>query len=184
MWSKNNLLKIDHKMKLTQIFRNQLGLSQEMMAIHLAIAKSQLSMYELGKRELPNATLDKLAELAVFFDQNKGMEAQPLEVQNDQEQKLNEFILFQIEDLKYKKIKEQRLLDAMQKKYNQNGVLYKWAQHLQETNTALAAVLMQQAIKGMEQNGLFSQTKQQLKLEIITSQLDYYQSLKEKQTKT
>jgi len=184
LWSKKYILKIDHKMKLTQLFRNQLGLSQEMMAIYLAITKSQLSMYELGKRELPNTTLNKLAELAVFFDQQKGMEAQPPEVQNDQEQKLNEFIAFQIKDLKYKKLKEQRLLDTMQKKYKQNGVLYKWAQHLQETNTTLAAVLMQQAIKGMEQNGLVSQTKQKLKLETMATQLDYIQNLKEKQTKT
>ena len=184
MWSKNYILKIDHKMKLTQLFRNQLGLSQEMMAIYLAITKSRLSMYELGKRELPNATLTKLAELAVFFDQNKGNEAQPTDLQNDQEQKLNEFIAFQIEDLKYKKLKEERLLETMQKRHKQNGVLYKWAQHLQETNTTLAAVLMQQAIKGMEQNGLVSQTKQKLKLQTIATQLDYIQNLKEKQTKT
>ena len=167
-------------MKLTQLFRNQLGLSQEMMAIYLAITKSRLSMYELGKRELPNVTLTKLAELAVFFDQHKGSEAQPTDVNNNQEQKLNEFIAVQIEDLKYKKLKEERLLDTMQKKHNQNIVLYKWAQHVQETNTTLAAVLMQQAIKGMEQNGLLNQTKLELKLEGIKSQLDYIHNLKEK----
>lgn len=184
MCAKNIFNKNRHKMKLTQLLRNQLGLSQEMMAIYLAIPKSQLSMYEAGKRELPTTTLTKLAELAVFFDQNKGSEAQPTGVQNDQEQKLNKFIAVQIEDLKYKKLKELRLLDTIQKKYKQNGVLYQWAQHLQESNSTLAAVLMQQATQGMEQNGLVSQTKQKLKLETITSQLDYFQSLKEKQTKS
>lgn len=180
MWLKNSILKIDHKMKVTQLFRDQLGLSQEMMAIYLAITKSQLSMYELGKRELPTSTLTKLAALAVFFDQNKESQEQPTEVQKDQELKLNEFLAFQIKDLEYKKLKEQRLLDAIQKKYKQNGVLYKWAQHLQETNTTLSEVLMQHATTRMEQNGLVSQTIQKMKLETITSQLDYFHSLKEK----
>ena len=82
--------------------------------------------------------------------------------------------------MKYKKLKEERLLDTMQKKHKQNGALYQWAQHLQESNTTLAAVLMQQAIKGMEQNGLLNQTKLELKLEGIKSQLDYIHNLKEK----
>jgi len=41
LWSNNKILKIDHKMKVTQLFRDQLGLSQEMMAIYLAIPKLQ-----------------------------------------------------------------------------------------------------------------------------------------------
>jgi transcriptional regulator with XRE-family HTH domain len=55
LWSKINFLKFDHKMKPTQFFREQLGLTQEMMAMYLAATKSQLSKYELDKRELPSA---------------------------------------------------------------------------------------------------------------------------------
>ncbi|TRX21941.1 helix-turn-helix transcriptional regulator [Flavobacterium franklandianum] len=147
-------------MKVTQLFRNQLGLSQEMMAIYLAINKSQLSMYELGERELPNTALTKLATLAVFFDQNKGSEAEQTEVQKDQELKLNEFLTLQIKDLEYKKLKEQRRLDKIQKKYKQNNMLYKWALHLQENKVALSEVVLHQATKGIDQNGLVNQTIQ------------------------
>ena len=167
-------------MKLTQLYRDQLGLSQEMMAIYLAVTKSQLSMYELGKRELPSATLKKLAALAVFFYQTKEGQEKERELQKEEELKLKEFVAVQIKDLEFKKIKEQRLLDKIQKNYAQNSLLYKWALDLQEKNATLSQMLMKQAIKGREQNGLVSQTKQKLKLETIASQLDYFQSLKEK----
>jgi transcriptional regulator with XRE-family HTH domain len=167
-------------MKVTQLFRDQLGLSQEMMAVYLAINKSQLSMYELGKRELPNTALTKLAELAVFLNQNKETEALPTEAQAEQELKLKTFLDSQIKDLEYKQLKEERLLEAMQKKHIQNEVLYKWAQHLEATNATLAVVLLEQATTGMKQNGLLNQTKQKMRLETITTQLDYCQSLKEK----
>jgi hypothetical protein len=44
----------------------------------------------------------------------------------------------------------------------------------------LAVVLLEQATTGMKQNGLLNQTKQKMRLETITTQLDYCQSLKEK----
>ena len=167
-------------MKLTPFFRDQLGLSQEMMAIYLAVTKSQLSMYESGKRELPNTALTKLADLAVFFDQNKVSEKQDSELQKEQELKLKAFLAIQIKELEYKKLKEQRRLEKIQKKYNQNNMLHKWALHLQENKITLSEVVLHQARKGMEQNSLVGQMVQKMKLETITSQLDYFQSLKEK----
>ncbi len=167
-------------MKLTLSFRNQLGLSQEMMAIYLAMAKSQLSMYESGKRELPSSALVKLADIALFLQQNENNGVTESELQKEQDLKLKTFLDFQIKELEYKKLKEQRLLERIQKKYKQNVALYAFAQHLQNSKTALAEVLLQQALKAIEQNGLVNQTIQKMKLEIITSQLDYLQSLKEK----
>jgi transcriptional regulator with XRE-family HTH domain len=43
--------------------RQLLGLTQEMLAIELQITRSQLSMYELGKRDLPANAKLKLAEM-------------------------------------------------------------------------------------------------------------------------
>ncbi|WP_310380463.1 helix-turn-helix transcriptional regulator [Flavobacterium sp.] len=165
-------------MKLTVSFRNQLGLSQEMMAIYLAVAKSQLSMYESGKRELPTASLVKLADIALLLQRNESTAEAESELQKAQEVKLKTFLDFQINELEYKKLKEQRLLERIQKKYKQNVQLYSFAQHLQNSKTALAEVLLQQAIKGIEQNGLVNQTIQKMKLEIITSQLDSIHLLK------
>jgi transcriptional regulator with XRE-family HTH domain len=165
-------------MKLTAFFREQLGLSQEMMAQYLGVAKSQLSMHESGKRELPTAALTKLAALAVFFDQNKVSEEHESEVQKEQELKLKAFLAIQIKDLEYKQIREQRLLENIQKKYKQNLKLYAFAQHSINNNMSLANALLQQAITGIKQHSLANQTQQLLKLESIKSQLDYINSLK------
>jgi hypothetical protein len=48
----------------------------------------------------------------------------------------------------------------------------------------LADALLQQAISGVERNGLLLQTQQLLKLEGINSQLNYITILKEKLIKT
>ncbi len=167
-------------MNLTQFFRDQLGLSQEMMAIYLAVTKSQLSMYEIGKRELPIGTQTKLADLAVFFEQNKISKEQESEFQKEQELKLKAFLAFQIKELEYKQMKEQRILDAIQTKYHQSLKLHAFALHLQKGKEKLAGVLLQQAISGVERNGLLLQTQQLLKLEGIKSQLNYITILKEK----
>ena len=169
-------------MKTTEVFRNQLGLSQEMMAFHLRVKRSQLSMYELGKRELPTIALVKLAEISVFLNQNKIIDEQGTELQTEQEQQLKKFLELQIRDLEYKKLKEQRLLENIQKKYQQNVTLHAFALHLRKNNLSLAEVLLQQAIKGLKQYGLVSQAKQASILQGINSQIDYIQSLKETQT--
>jgi transcriptional regulator with XRE-family HTH domain len=167
-------------MKPTQFFREQLGLTQEMMAMYLTVTKSRLSMHELDKRELPSAAIAKLAEIAVFLDQNKTNEAVESEFQTEQELKLKTLLESQIKELEYKKIKEERLLQLIQKKYRQNIALYAFAQHLQKNKTVLAEVLLQQAIKGVAQNGVVNQTIQSAKVEAIVSQLFYLQSLKKK----
>ena len=167
-------------MKATQLFRNQLGLSQEVMAQYLGVTKSQLAMYELGKRELPTAALAKLAEIALFFDQKNATEKVESKLLKKQELEVKELLTHQAKELEYKQIKEQRVLDAIQKKHNQNLQLNSLALYLQRNQKAQAGMLLQQAITGIEKNGLATQTKQLLRLEGIKSQLDYINILKEK----
>jgi transcriptional regulator with XRE-family HTH domain len=167
-------------MKATQLFRDQLGLSQEVMAQYLCITRSQLAMYEAGKRELPTAALAKLAEIALFFDQKNVTENEGHQLLKKQELEVKVLLTRHAKELEYKQIKEQRLLDTIQKKHNQNLQLNSLALYLQKNKAAQAEVLLQQAIAGIEQNGLARQTKQMLKLEGIKSQLEYINILKEK----
>lgn len=46
--------------------REQLGVTQEELALLLKVTRSQLSMYELGKRDLPIAAKKQLAELLLY----------------------------------------------------------------------------------------------------------------------
>ena len=172
------------QMKTTQYIREQLGLSQIALAQYLSITLSQLAMYETGKRELPNGTSVKLAEILLFLEQEQKVTKQENEILNKQEAKVQDLFERQIKNLEYKLIKEQRKLDAIQKKYNQSLKLNSFVAHLQKNESKQATVIKLQAYDGIEKNSLANQTKQLLKIESINSQLAYCKSVKEKQKKS
>ena len=171
-------------MKTSQIIREQLGLSQEIMAYYLGITKSLLAMYERGKREIPTAAMVKLAEMELFLNQKQEISKQESELLNKQEAKVQELIERHSKELEYKLIKEQRKLDAIQKKYNQSLKLNSFVAHLQKNESKQATLIKLQAYGGIEINGLVVQTNKLLKIESINSQLAYCKSVKEKQKKS
>lgn len=166
-------------MKATKEFRDQIGLSQEMMAMYLGITKSQLAMYETNKRELPLAALTKLASLALLLNQNN-LYNDKAEIYTQQNEAFQFFVTKQIAALQYYQLKEQRLLDKMQCKFQQNIKLKAVAKHLEQTQNPLANLFLQQSNLGLEAYGLTKQNSLTLKLKGIKSQLDYCQTLKKK----
>ena len=56
--------------------RELLGFTQEELAQHLEVSRSQLSLYELGKRKLPTTAINKLTKLLsiVSIDDSKEIE--------------------------------------------------------------------------------------------------------------
>ena len=167
-------------MKTTQFIREQIGLSQEALAHYLSISISQLAMYETGKRDLPTGTMTKLADIMLFLNQNQKNFKQENELLNKQQSKVQSLIEKQLIELELKQIKEQRKLDAIEKKYQQSLKLNLFVAHLELTKSKQKDVIQLQAFSGIEKNGLVEQTKQTLKLESINSQLAYLKSLKEK----
>ena len=171
-------------MKSSQIIREQLGLSQEIMAYYLGITKSLLAMYERGKREIPTAAMVKLAEMELFLNQKQEISKQESELLNKQEAKVQDLLEQYSKELEYKLIKEQRKLDAIQKKYNQSLKLNSFVAHLQKNESKQATLIKLQAYGGIEINGLVVQTNKLLKIESINSQLAYCKRVKEKQKKS
>ncbi|WP_310379052.1 helix-turn-helix transcriptional regulator [Flavobacterium sp.] len=167
-------------MKAKQLLRDQLGLSQEVMAKYLCVTRSQLAMYEAGKRELPTAAIVKLAEITLFLEQNKASRKEDDKLLKKQELEVKTLLKYHAKELEYKQIKEQRMLEAIKKKHNQSLQLNSLALHLQKNKSAQADILLQQATIGIEKNGVAAQTKQVLKLESIKSQLNHINILKEK----
>jgi transcriptional regulator with XRE-family HTH domain len=159
-------------MKLTQFYRDQLGLSQEFMATYLQITLSQLAMYETGKRDLPSGTVTKLSEISQFLEQ-KETTNEGLELLEKQKLEVKTFLEAETKTLEFQQIQAQRQLDNILKKYNQNLKLHAFALSLQKSGSSLGEVLLQQATKGIEKYGLVAQTQCILKLEGINSQMVY-----------
>lgn len=160
-------------MKSKQILRESLGFSQKAFAQYLFIPSSQLAMYESGKRDLPTATLLQIAEMSVFLDQEKPAVVEQDELKKELESELYETLLLQAKELQYKQLKEQRLLDAIVKKYNQNSNLYYFAKYANKNRTEQDKVLAEDALKEIKKNSLAVQFQQQLKLKSVKSQLEY-----------
>ena len=168
------ILKKISQMRLSQLLRDKLGLSQENLAQYLKIPLSQLAMYEIGRRDLSADAHAKLTEMLLFLEQKNGNAEK--EIQNSQELKALDKI--QIKELEFQEINEQRLLDKIQKKYNQNIQLYLLANHLQTSNQCQSQLFLQLATTGIEKYGIANQTKKLLKIENIKSQLRWIEILK------
>lgn len=167
-------------MTTTKFIREQLGLSQEEMAIYLSIRLSQLAMHETGKRDLPSGTITKVADIILFLNQEQKNSKHADELEMKQEAKVQKLVRKQLIELEIKKIQEQRKLDSIQKKYKQSLKLNSFVTHLENNKSKLAEFIQMKAFSGIEKNSLVEQTKQTLKLEGIKSQLTYLESLIEK----
>lgn len=171
-------------MKSKQIIRELLGFSQKAFAQYLFIPSSQLAMYEAGKRDLPVATLLQIAEMGLFLDQEKPFLVEQDELIKEQELALYELLLLQAKELLYQQLKEQRLLDAIVKKYHQNSNLYYFAKYANKNKTAQDEALVQKAVKEIKKNSLAVQFQQQLKLQSVKIQLEYIENELKKYEKT
>ena len=64
-------------MKKDNAIRDLLGVSQEDLALLLNVTRSQLAMYELGKRDLPVAVKVKLATMLKLLQESAYQKASP-----------------------------------------------------------------------------------------------------------
>ncbi len=171
-------------MKSSQLIREKLGLSQEVLAFYLGITKSLLAMYERGKREIPTIALVKLAEIELFLNQNLENTKEQNLLQKQQEGKVTYLLEQHRKELAYKQLVEKRKLDVLKKKYNQSLMLIAFVTQQEVAMSKSGELLQLQANKGIEKYGLVAQTIQLLKLEAINGQLVYCKRVKEKQKKS
>ena len=92
-------------------------------------------MYEVGKRDLPIATLAILDQIALFFEQKE--ETEKTHILEKQELEVKALLNDQAKELEYKLIKDQRTLGHIIKKYNKNLQLHALVLHLHLNGASL-----------------------------------------------
>lgn len=108
--------------------REQLGLKQEELAQLLQVTRSQLSLYEIGKRKLPLHATQKLASMLSFV-QNKSRAIEHKSKNNQKELKILQQLL--IKNQHQQLINEKKML-ALQKKQKAVVATEKVVEHLME----------------------------------------------------
>jgi transcriptional regulator with XRE-family HTH domain len=162
-------------MKKESSIREQLGLTQEDMALYLQVSRGQLALYETHKRDLPTDALLKLVEIEVFLSQTNteiGFDRTHLK---PQQEKMLLVLQRQAIVYQHKQLIVERKLESIKKNYNKGLMLLQVLQHLLQkakaegSTTELLEEMQNEAQQTIEKNGLHVQVLHQVKWQGITS---------------
>lgn len=121
--------------------RELLGITQEDMALLLKVSRSQLSLFELGKRSLPATAMIKLAEILSHI-KKRSLETSEFSYENTKFIQKKKTI---IEELLFLNKRKQMTLDkstkAILKKQKNNEATLKLADYLKNSPDALDLLL-------------------------------------------
>jgi transcriptional regulator with XRE-family HTH domain len=153
-----------------------LGLKQEELAMLLKVNKSQLGMFETGKRELPTAALLLLAPMLQFLKEErlKSGSAEILKSQEEQKKKVWEHLL---KENKYFQTEVSKKLEMAERKYQANMSAIQLMQYLQneatkkgETPDDLLELIEARAVSDLRKNNWGVVTKHQLEYEFLQAE--------------
>lgn len=113
--------------------RSLLGFKQEELALLLKVSRSQLSLYELGKRNLPLHATEKLA-LFVSQLQNHALENEQNKITAEADEKILQHLLVKNA---YQQLLIEKKIIALLKKQNANLVSHKIISDIIEKNNEL-----------------------------------------------
>ena len=159
-------------MKNSKVIRAKFGMSQIEMAICLQIPRSQLAMYENGKRDLPTHALVKLAEMELFLLNYNAKPNKALPREAEQLQKAIEIFEKHQKKLEFQRLNLQKKLDNLQGNYKLNMLLLEFITEKEEKNAnanplekSWIEMMKTIALRNIEANGLHHQAKIKLQLE-------------------
>lgn len=111
---KNYTVKNCHNMKEKQNIRTLLGISQENLALILQVSRSEIAMYEIGKRSLPLHAMEKLAEILSVLKKNTSKHIPSDNYLNLEAQ----FLKSQLQKNKHKQLIVENKINTLIKKQN------------------------------------------------------------------
>ena len=174
-------------MKNSKVIKAKFAMSQIEMAICLQIPRSQLAMYENGKRDLPTHALVKLAEMELFLLNYNPQPNKALPREAEQLQKAIEIFEKHQKKLEFQRLILQKKLDNLQGNYKLNMLLLEFLAEKEEKNPGAnplekswIEMMKTTALRHIEANGLHHQAKIKLELQITIPQdkTDFINNLK------
>jgi transcriptional regulator with XRE-family HTH domain len=100
-------------MKSTTTIRSVLGLSQEEISILLGITRTQWSMYEIGKRDIPLAAKQQLATLLTSVKKKKSVSKESLTIAEAEKKKDKEWLKKEYITQQHKQLLLERKINVM-----------------------------------------------------------------------
>lgn len=169
-------------MKKESIFKEKLLLSQEEIAMLIGITRSQWSLFEIGKRDIPGTAKVKLAALIATSIAVNSSDKTELIHEKKQEAQKQKLIKLQLQAYKFKQIQLQRKLEKLESNYRkaENTLRFVLFFRKKEVLTNREATILNaveaKALAMLEKNGVHLQVKYRLELDGIKTHLEAMES--------
>lgn len=154
-------------------FREALGLTQEETAMVLRISMSQLSMFEIGQRDLPIEAKLKLVSMYNYV-QSKQQEKLEHPVSIAEKNKIIALLKQELLKSQIQQIVLERKIKGCTNKYQKSISALQLCEYLQtklpeegKYQNDLVEMIRNKALKGIEKNGFSEQTKLNLNLKAL-----------------
>lgn len=164
-------------MKKRENIRDVFGIPQEDLAILLKVTRSQLAMFETGKRELPPTAMSQLLEMLRFAQEDNSKLANTISLMNTQALQKKKILENLVKENHYKQFALEKKLNAFEKKYNANLMAFQLINYFEQQNTEnyelgkqMAKIIEKKALAELNKNGLAMITKYKIEQEVLQAE--------------
>ena len=171
-------------MKKSTFIRNELNLTQCEMAELLNITRSQLSLFELGLRELPTTALIRASQIGNFMTTAKVPETNDFHQIADWEEEKEKFLAKALADCKHYQLTIIRKLPKMEEAYQATLKTLQLIDYLKEQahkedalHHGAIFILEDKARKSLKKCGPKELVKQQYQLLLLQKQEEWLNDL-------
>jgi transcriptional regulator with XRE-family HTH domain len=174
-------------MKKIEKISDQFGLTQNDLALLLRVSRSQLSMYEIGQRDLPVAAKEQLVEMLTFIQKNPLQLTTSNAVLKEREEQRKKVLQDLIIVNKHQQLMLDKKINALERK--QHAILKSMQLvaflEMQSTDKGLqdnpvAKLFKMKATSGVAKSGLITLTKLQLKKEVLQAEQQLLENFMQK----
>jgi len=164
-------------MKKKETIRELFGISQEDLAVLLKINRSQIAMFETGKRDLPSAAMLKLYDIYLFAQGNTSKLPSTISLMNSQALQKKKVLEHLLKENHFKQYALEKKLNMHEKKYNANLMAFQLINYYDKQDTTnyelgkeMGYSLGKIAFNKLEKNGLGLITKYQIEKEVLQAE--------------
>jgi transcriptional regulator with XRE-family HTH domain len=164
-------------MKKYDNIREILGITQEDLAAILKITRTQLSMYEIGKRELPSSAMIQLAEILRYLKEDASKSAETTSLLKVQAIQKEETLEEMRKENHFKQLVLEKKLNVLEKKYKANFSAFQLTKYLEKQDTEngklesqLLKTIERKALAELNKNGLAMITKYKIEKEVLLAE--------------
>lgn len=164
-------------MKKLDNIRISLGITQEDLALLLKVTRSQLSLYEIGKRDLPVAAKVQLAEMLRYMQENTSKSVANTSLMEIQELQKKKALEQMLKNNQFKQLLLEKKIKAVEKKHATNlaalqliEYLEKEAKKNKKPDNSLLKMIQTKAVSEFEKNGLALLTKYEIEKEVLQAE--------------